>query len=277
MKRLLAGLVFTAMLFTLSACTVEKPVQPELFPAGPTKAEIAAKKTAVIIRDLQAQGVKVVHQGEQLRLLIPSDRLFIKRSSNFNMTYANKVLPALATLLKVLEAPLVRIYGYTDNEGPPKFNQAVSKRQTEEILYYLSRQGVDVRGPHHGIADAAEDLFTDSLNKADLYSADDLTIIRTRFVDINFDLLAGADGHPKEQPDSAKVLALNLFEDVFFTAVLDRIESNTSGSLAWIGRLKGVEHSQVILVIDDGIMSGNITLPGAFYQVRYGGNGVHAI
>jgi len=125
--------------------------------------------------------------------------------------------------------------------------------------------------------DAANDLFTDSLNKADLYRTDDLTIIRTRFVDIKFDLLVGADGHLKEQSDSAKVLSLNLFGDVFFTAILDRSDSNTSGGFSWIGHLKGVEHSQVILVVDDGIMSGNITLPGAFYQVRYAGNGVHAI
>ncbi len=41
--------------------------------------------------------------------------------------------------------------------------------------------------------------------------------------------------------------------------------------------VKSIKHSQVILVVDDGIMASNITIPGAFYQVRYVDNGVHAI
>ncbi len=38
-----------------------------------------------------------------------------------------------------------------------------------------------------------------------------------------------------------------------------------------------IKHSQVILVVDDGIVAGNVTIPGALYQVRYIDNGVHAI
>ncbi len=41
--------------------------------------------------------------------------------------------------------------------------------------------------------------------------------------------------------------------------------------------VRRIKHSQAILVVDDGIMAGNITTPGAFYQVRYVDNGVHAI
>ncbi len=121
-----------------------------------------------------------------------------------------------------------------------------------------------------------EALFTDAARpERDL--SDDPTIIHTRFVNVNFDLLGGTGSSPKTQSEMAKVLLLNLFEAVVFTGVLDRVESNPSGSFSWIGYLEGVEYSQVILVVKERVMAGNITLPGEFYQVRYVGNGVHAI
>jgi hypothetical protein len=101
---------------------------------------------------------------------------------------------------------------------------------------------------------------------------EDPKIVRTRFVEPNFALLGGADGAPV-----ADVLELNLFADVAFTAVLDQAESNRSGSLSWMGHLEGVEYGSVILVVKDGVMVGSVNMLGAFYQVRYVGNGVHAI
>jgi hypothetical protein len=73
------------------------------------------------------------------------------------------------------------------------------------------------------------------------------------------------------------LLILNLFDDVAFTAKLDRLEAAGSDGYTWIGHLEGIDHSQVVLVIGGGQMAGNITLPDEFYQVRFAGNGVHAI
>ena len=47
--------------------------------------------------------------------------------------------------------------------------------------------------------------------------------------------------------------------------------------LIWVGHLEVIALSSVILVAEDEIMAGNISLPGGFYQVRYAGNGIHAI
>ena len=98
------------------------------------------------------------------------------------------------------------------------------------------------------------------------------TIIRTRLVEPNFDLLGGA-----YDSRAADVLVLNLFDDVTFTAVLDRAESNPSGSLSWIGQLVDVEYGSVVLVVKDEVMVGSVVMPGAFYRVSYVGDGVHAI
>ena len=120
-------------------------------------------------------------------------------------------------------------------------------------------------------------LFSDSAIEGGLEIAGDPTIVRTRFVNVNFDLLGGADALPRDLSNVGDLVVLNLFDDVVFTAALDRVEPNRSGGYSWIGHLEGVEHSQVILVVKDGLMAGNIAPPGAFYQVRYAGSGVHAI
>jgi len=106
---------------------------------------------------------------------------------------------------------------------------------------------------------------------------EDPTIIRSRLVHVNFRLLSKDDKAPRTMSDVSSFLTLNLFEDVVFTTILDRFELNRSGSYTWIGHIDGIEQSQVTLVIKGDIMSGNITLPDDFYQVRYKGDGLHAI
>ncbi len=103
---------------------------------------------------------------------------------------------------------------------------------------------------------------------ADLF--DSPTIVRTRFVVPDFDQVSGTD-------DASDVLVLNLFEDANFIAILDYTKLNPSGSLSWMGRLEGVEYSSVALVVRDGMMLGSVNMPGALYQIRYAGDGVHII
>jgi hypothetical protein len=97
------------------------------------------------------------------------------------------------------------------------------------------------------------------------------TVIRSRLVTVDLAQL-GAPG------DSvADVLVLNFFPDAVYTAVLDRVENSSLGAFSWVGSLEGVDLSQVILSVKDGVMVGNVVAPGMFYQVRYAGDGVHAI
>lgn len=101
--------------------------------------------------------------------------------------------------------------------------------------------------------------------------SDDPTVIRSRYVTVDFDWLDTAG-------DSiAESLRLNLFEDVVFTAVLDRLELNRSGSLSWIGHLEGVEYGSLILVVKEGVVVGSVTLPGALYRIRTVGENLYAI
>jgi hypothetical protein len=96
------------------------------------------------------------------------------------------------------------------------------------------------------------------------------TVIRSRFVDVRLELLGDLDA-PAER------VVLNLFDDAVYTAVYDRTETNYLGSFVWVGHLEGVEASNAILTLTDGVMAGSFTTPDAIYQVRYAGNGVYAV
>jgi hypothetical protein len=124
---------------------------------------------------------------------------------------------------------------------------------------------------HVGWAQLPEDLFMDSPEPGPL-ARKDPSVLRTRFVNINTPFLTetGLD-KPRD------VMSLNLFSDLVFTARLERSGPTLHGS-SWAGHIDGVEFSDVIFVVVEGIVAGNITLPGGkSYAVEYAGNGVHAI
>ena len=88
---------------------------------------------------------------------------------------------------------------------------------------------------------------------------------RSRTVDPNLDQL------------NDETIVLNLFEGVTFVAARDQVEAGHDGSLIWVGHLDSVPQSQVILVDQDGDLSGTIKWPGNIYAVRPLGDGQHAI
>ena len=122
-----------------------------------------------------------------------------------------------------------------------------------------------------------KELFTDIIKGTQFDKGRDPTVVRTRLVNINFNLLSKDKRRPTSKSDMSRVLLLNLFDDTVFTAIIDRGESITPEFYSWVGHLKGIKQSKVILVVGDGLMHGSITLPNAFYQIRYIDNGIHYI
>ena len=86
------------------------------------------------------------------------------------------------------------------------------------------------------------------------------TIIRTRYVDPNLELLLGEDGAPRDLA-AGSTLTLNLFDDVVLVAVLDRVEPNYGGGFTWVGQVQDEPLSLVTLVVNDGVMAGTVALP----------------
>ncbi len=121
-----------------------------------------------------------------------------------------------------------------------------------------------------------EGLFSPSSIPGTLDIVDSPTVMRYRYVDVDFDDLLNQDGSPKGV-EPGHTLLLNLFDDAVHTAVLDRVDYAPYSDFAWLGHLQGVPYSHVVLVVGDGALTGNVTLPGASFQVRFAGSGVHAI
>jgi hypothetical protein len=126
-------------------------------------------------------------------------------------------------------------------------------------------------------AGAATPLFAPPAASGDWTRVTDPTIVRGQFVDVNFGILAHADGSPRAVGPSTGALQLDLFPDVSLTALPDRLEVYSPVSFSWLGTVDGVALSQVTLVVRQGMMAGTIAMPGRLYQVRYVGGGLHAV
>ncbi len=98
------------------------------------------------------------------------------------------------------------------------------------------------------------------------------SVVRSRLVKVNFDLLKG-----DRFPDGAKSLLLNLFDDLSFQGVKDRLEKRSETRYTWFGRIPGSAISHVILAVENGVLAGNIMADGALYQVRAVGGGLYVI
>jgi hypothetical protein len=97
-------------------------------------------------------------------------------------------------------------------------------------------------------------------------------------VNVNFNALSTANAPPGAAPATGSTVVLNLFTNVVFTAVLDHVErANPPSGYIWIGHVLGAGHSQVTLVVAEGMLTGQITVGGQMYQVRPLTNGVHVI
>lgn len=120
-------------------------------------------------------------------------------------------------------------------------------------------------------------LFMTVENADDVKARKGPTIVRSRLVNIDFSLLP----EPKEnfiaEPDSEIPLILNLFQELEFDALIYKIEKNRSGSFSWYGRLKDTPLSQVVLVVDQNRVVGNISKPNLTYQIRHITDGIHAV
>lgn len=97
-----------------------------------------------IICLLRHQAVKVNRVGEDMQLIISSDRLFKPLSANFNPEYI-KVLKAVGVLLQCYDKIDVRIEGYTDCCGCEDRNRVLSLEQANAVAKYLWEHGSDSR------------------------------------------------------------------------------------------------------------------------------------
>ncbi|MBF0527501.1 MAG: hypothetical protein HQK56_20665, partial [Deltaproteobacteria bacterium] len=145
------------------------------------------------------------------------------------------------------------------------------------MITLLAVAGLDKAFADSSLPPGGITLFTDLPAPRGADAKPDHTIIRSRWVKVNFNLITGLDLAPGVSPKASQTIALNLFPDVEFTGVIERSEVVYQNNYSLVGRLEGVPDSSIIMSVQGDIVSANITVPGAFYQVRYVSPGVHAI
>ena len=107
--------------------------------------------------------------------------------------------------------------------------------------------------------------------------------LASRLVGIDFGLLTqvvDAPVSPKDpvtgKPTKPQTLALNLFDDVVFTGLVEHIEPTSSGHALW-GGLEGVELGTMTLVVNGSVVVGTVRTPDAVYTIRTAGGGAYVV
>ncbi len=122
-----------------------------------------------------------------------------------------------------------------------------------------------------------EGIFSDVLRSeaapflSSTASLSDAKVIRSRLVRISDDSFSRELGYENVP------VHLNLFEDASLSVLIEKVVSNRSGSITWIGKGLNNDNSSMIFTSKDGVMVGSITIGPKNYSLRYVGADIHEI
>lgn len=104
----------------------------------------------------------------------------------------------------------------------------------------------------------------------------DRQVMRFRQVRVDVRLISPSPSISPDIHQAGQDILLNLFDDAIHIGEADRIEHSSRG-VTWVGRLRGIEHSQILIVVHGDVVAGNISMPGRRYHIRFAGDGVHEV
>ena len=122
------------------------------------------QQEAELRRQLQATGVSVTRQGNNIILNMPSNVTFATDQDSISTQFYS-TLNSVAIVLNKYNRTLIDVYGHTDSTGDDNYNYNLSQRRASSVAQYLQSQGVDGRrmkfegfGETRPIADNATDF-----------------------------------------------------------------------------------------------------------------------
>lgn len=109
--------------------------------AGAAVGSYMDKQEKALNQELSGSGVKVVREGDKLRLDIPAQLTFdINRSDIRSSLYP--VFNDIAKVLRDYEKTMLVIAGHTDDTGAYQYNMNLSQARAESVKQYLIAQNV---------------------------------------------------------------------------------------------------------------------------------------
>ncbi|HVV68119.1 MAG TPA: OmpA family protein [Gammaproteobacteria bacterium] len=108
---------------------------------GGVAGNIMDQQAAELRRQLEGTGVRVVKNGNQIQLVMPSDITFAVNSADIKPQFYS-VLNSVSLVLKKYTQTSVQVAGYTDSTGSASHNQQLSQNRAQSVASYLISQGV---------------------------------------------------------------------------------------------------------------------------------------
>lgn len=104
---------------------------------------------------------------------------------------------------------------------------------------------------------------------------DEPATARSRWVKINGGLLLDPQGNPRKLPPNTEI-TINLFPDTSYIGVIEEIRED-GGAYTWIGHLKDVDMSELLIVYNAGLFLGHFASPGGVYEVSNAGGDLYLL
>lgn len=99
------------------------------------------KQEADLRRQLRSSGVRVVREGDNIRLVMPGNITFATGDATIRPDFF-EVLNSVAIVLKKFDKTLIDISGHTDSTGSAALNQSLSDRRADSVSQYLRSNGI---------------------------------------------------------------------------------------------------------------------------------------
>ena len=137
LKTLIAAVTVSSLGILLSGCSSDKKLDYQAIPKAPTVQEVRASLKSKIKKD----EIKIVHVGQTIRLVIPSDYTFQPGSANLYKGQV-KTLRQIARYISTYDQSDVRVRGFTAKGVDSKYLKVLSAKRAEVISHYLWGMGI---------------------------------------------------------------------------------------------------------------------------------------
>ena len=132
-------------------CIIGTPVPPACFPNPLCTVQICKEPIICTLSErnrriayLIEHGVKIMHVGETITVVLPSDKLFYPGSANINPCF-KEILRVASEYVFCYEKMTVRIAAYTDCRCSPFCDRVLTLAQAQAVARELWCNGIDAR------------------------------------------------------------------------------------------------------------------------------------
>lgn len=110
--------------------------------AGAAVGQYMDQQEAAFREELAGSGIQVVREGDNIRLVMPSNITFATNQSNISPSF-DSTLDAVAHVMNKYDKTFLSIDGHTDSTGDAAYNMSLSEKRAESVRNFLLRQGVN--------------------------------------------------------------------------------------------------------------------------------------